>query len=223
MGEGKESMGASRVPNASGRTFNKVTAEFNPSGGARREPAKIQVEPTGNAKSNTELTEFIMKNLSKFSGVTRENMKSSFGADEETGDIALYLAARGAYLHKIRDWGAVLGFHLGSVFRQYPGLRPGTTIECDVELDADAEGKACFVFNVYQGLAKKAEPVPGGRPQPEPKIRRKKKAEPQATGQAQPAPEVKPAPEAKSAPESKPSANTTPAANPGDAAATDNT
>lgn len=173
------------APKGSGRKFRRVTTTYIVSGGANRLAPTITIHKTGRSVTSTEATGLIMENIGKFAGVTRENMKHWFGADPDSGDVAMYLTTGGdAGVMKGRDWGNELGVHLGGVFKEHPRLRPNTRIQCDFELDEDHEGLPCFTFNIYAGLAKKRESVEGGRQEPPKKRRRRKKGE----GQGGPSP-----------------------------------
>ena len=173
-----ESMPNPEAPKVTGRKFKRVTTSYNPSGSSNRLSPTITIHKTGRSVTSTEATALIMTNMNKFPGVTRENMKHWFAADPDTGEIGMYLTTGSEPgVMKGRDWGNELGLHLGGVFKEFPQLRPNTKIQCDFEFDKDPDGQGCFTFNIFAGLARRREPVEGGRPEPPKKRRRRKKGE----------------------------------------------
>jgi hypothetical protein len=163
----------SQEPKSNGINFQRASAYKVST--VNRHSAQVETTRSGRTRTTVEGTEVVLANLSKFPGVTRENMQYWVGADPATETIALYLEADGTDLMKPRDWDTILGFHVGGVYQDHPQLRPNTTLQCDFKFATDAAGKPCFTFNLKAGLPKKRMGIAGGRPEPENKIRRRLK------------------------------------------------
>lgn len=161
------------VPENNGMHFDRVDT-YNVAT-AKRAGSQVETTKTGRTRTTTEGTIVVLENLPHFPGVTRENMKYWVGANPVTETIAIYLEADGPGLMKPRDWDSTLGFHVGGVYKKYPQMRPSTTLQCDFKFDRDGAGRPCFTFNLQQGLAKKRMGIAGGRPEPERKVRRRRK------------------------------------------------
>jgi hypothetical protein len=142
---------------------------YNVAGGARRDEAKMTVSPTGAIRSNTEGKQ-IAVNFAKVQGQNPDDFQFGFGGNVAAGQLALYAPKPGdTGLMKVSIYKHAIGCHAGAAFKEFPQLRPTTTVDCHVEESTDADGVPCLVVHVLAGAPTRA-------------VKRKKKGEAAAQG-----------------------------------------
>lgn len=134
-----------------GIAFKRVTKSFNSSGGARRDEPKIAVSKSGASRGNIEGKELMMGFMQE-QGANPNDFEISIGGDEATGQLALYAPQPGDMgLMKVTLHQHSIHFHAGGAFKEFPKLRPATTVDCHIERTVDANGVPCLAINVLGG------------------------------------------------------------------------
>lgn len=156
-----------RVPEineAEALAFEEVTESFRPAGGARREEPKFTVTRTGRVKSNTEGKEMLLGFMQEH-GHNPNDFEVRLGGHQASSQIAVYAPKPTDKSRvKVTQYDNAAHFHAGAAFRQYPKIRPNTTVDCHVRIGKDAKGEPCLIINVGGGTPTKT-------------VKRKKKGE----------------------------------------------
>jgi hypothetical protein len=146
--------------------FRRITKQFNPSGGSRRGEPKLAITSTGLVRSNSEAKTMILAFIQR-NGGDPNNFQFAFGADENLGQLALYVpTSEDLVVMKVKVHKNSVGFHAGAVFRECPLLRPNTTVDCFLTDEADEAGVHCLVVQIRGASPTRTVP------------RKKKKADP---------------------------------------------
>lgn len=135
------------------KKFQMVTSTYKVSGEALRDDPSITVYPTGRGVCNRGATE-IMDGVANTSA---DSYLVKFGVDEETRTLAVYIASsqdKGAM--RIRRYsgkgGTRISFHMGGVFKEYPKLRPSSSMDYLVAVDTDDDGTPYMEIGIQAGL-----------------------------------------------------------------------
>lgn len=134
-----------------GISFRRVTKSFNTAGGARRDEAKMTVSKTGAIRSNVEGKEAAVEFVRE-QGANPADFQLGFGGNEEAGLLALYAGQPGdTGLMKVSIYKHSISFHAGAAFKEFPKLRPATTVDCHIERTTDADGVPCLAVHILSG------------------------------------------------------------------------
>lgn len=131
--------------------FTLVTDPYHSPSQTRRRVAGADVAPTGYAQTNVNGTGEVDKLVTLMGGKKEDQFLMSFGANEEHGVVAGYLAREGdpgAATVKRAKKNKAIFFHLGHIFDKYPMLRPAGDTFCTLKLGKDKKGTPCIIINL---------------------------------------------------------------------------
>lgn len=129
----------------------RVTRVYNVAGGATREEPKFTVARTGRCSSNTEAKDELQR-LVRDEGQNWENIMVTTGGVESKGLLYVYAGKPGeAGLTNAQLYKNSVSFHAGGAFREMPGLRPTSKVECKAVRAKDSKGEPCLIIHVGAG------------------------------------------------------------------------
>jgi len=133
-----------------------VVSKYQVQGGALRDEASGIVERTGLTRLNREGSD-ASDLVAERSGFTMKNYVYKWFADPKKRVVVGYVVdptTDGAVGIRRSSDEKIVSFHLGGVFKDYPGLRPSSPQECGVFAREDSKGEPCLVITLGPAKAK---------------------------------------------------------------------
>lgn len=138
--------------------FEIVTQTYASRSHTRRKCPGAVVARTGYGETNTNGTVEIDKLITMLGGQIADQFELKFGANEDKGLVAGYLALdgdTGATTVKRSKDKKTIYFHIGHLFDKHPLLRPTGVTFCTLKLAQDKKGNPCIILNVKGSAVRK--------------------------------------------------------------------
>lgn len=118
-----------------------------------------QRKPPGGVVGTTDRTRLFKESSNELDriaaakGLKRDEYTIGGGVGD-SGSVAIYVHApnTGKHIRVRRAKDGYLTFHLGSIFKKYPDLRPVTSVEVLASTEVDDRGESCLVLALKGGL-----------------------------------------------------------------------
>lgn len=136
----------------------KVETTYDTFSLARRNPPSVAINRYGRARTNVEGAEE-WRTFFEDQEIDPVQPWVTTGINKAQGLIFMYPAAKtdaGAIEVKWDPDDRVYTTHFGAAMKEYPSVRPVTTVEAQWKPGLDKEGKACLIINVKAARAKRA-------------------------------------------------------------------
>lgn len=139
-----------------GRKLTKVTTSYQVQGGAAKDPASVTIWKSGRALTNVDGGSIMIPWVTA-AGADPKRFQMEFGADPDNKVIGCYIAGPDSVAPtpaKPSGSERNIAFHLGSVFKEHPSLRPIGKRQYLVHLEPDQDGVMCFMIDLKTGVMK---------------------------------------------------------------------
>lgn len=123
-----------------------------------RDSPKMTVTRSGSVRGNTEGKELVCDFVRK-NGGDPNNFQLTYKGAESAGIMGLYVAKQGDLgVMNVKLYPHSINFHAGGCFKEWPKLRPATTVDCFIEETVDAKGTPCLAVHVRAGTPTRRVP-----------------------------------------------------------------